>query len=113
MILETPWHNMPNIEKLKPYERLIEKFFDSESLRIYKNAVENAKNQFNFPQKLISEFSSSFIRSFSNVLIYGKKERGKKLSEYCIQSGVHVKGFVISDGRKSMEEYNEPVPQIV
>lgn len=103
--LSVPWHYMPDMKYLKPYEDLVEKYYDSTCLRLYRQALENARQAFIPTKKTLRDMSTSLLLSFEYILIFGKRERGRLFLNLCKEQGIAIHGFIVSDGRPIMSQY--------
>jgi len=104
--LKLPWQYMLQLDALLEYRKFIKTHYNSVCLELYNQAVIEADPY----KKMLKAMEQSLLKTFPQVLLYGKGKRGQYFLSLLDLIGIPVSGFVVSDGRSSETEYrNYPV----
>lgn len=104
--LRYPWAYIPRLDHLLEYDVAIRSHYGPMCLELYREAVLEADPY----KQMLSTMTQTLLKTFSQVLLYGKGLRGNYFLKMAQWIGIPVTGFVVSDGRTSEREYkNLPV----
>ena len=99
--LGCPWLHIPPWRHLLEYAAYIKTHYDPEYIEYYRQAVISADKN----KELLVSMAQSLLETFPNILLYGKGKRGGCFLELSEWLGIHVTGFVVSDGREAECSY--------
>mgnify|MGYP003295650257 CR=1 FL=1 len=104
MGLMIPWKYMPDAEQLESYEAILNQCYPKECTNIYYQA--KREMQALHDQKIpLAELCGPF--DGKRVLLYGTTETARRSFGYFRGRGIEITGFVVSDGRKKKEIFEE------
>lgn len=96
------WAYLPLNDHLRAYEAIIARHYDSQCLKLFKQAEKEAKNyhiQWKMPR----------CGGFRHVLLYGNGNRGQAFLRQCRGIGMKIDGFIVSDDQLSVKT-DQPAP---
>ena len=104
--LRFPWQCIPTLEHLLEYKKFIDAHYDALCQKLYMQAVLAADPN----KKMLKAMADTLLKTFPQVLLYGKGKRGSYFLKLASLIGIPITGFVVSDGRSSERLYeNLPV----
>ena len=99
--LAMTWNYVPDGKLLELYREHYRKYYDSDMMTLYDVAVKlNKRNQYNDLMSFIKVYRWIEEVKYRNIYIYGYGILGRRLCSMLRSCGIHVAGYIVSDGQK-------------
>lgn len=101
--LKFPWKCAVTLGGLLEYKEFIDSHYGSPCAELYRQAVIDADPY----RKMLEVMGQTLLKTFPQILLYGKGKRGKYFGDLATLTGIPVSGFIVSDGRDTSGEYKD------
>lgn len=106
--LTLPWEYIPDERQLAIYSKIYSDYYGKEAMALWEKVCRISIKSFQKQKNRVQNFWNKIGKvKDSSVFIYGAGRNGKRIANTLNQSGVQIRGFIISDDQPEQNGYKD------